>query len=100
MVRAGLARDASAALLATTDQLDAAGGRDVQNVNAGASQFGQDDLAEDHDFFRCGRHAAQPETHALEALVHDAAALQVVVFGMAEYRLIEHPAVVHRPPHD
>ena len=44
--------------------------------------------------------AAQAETHTLKALVHDAAARQFEVFGVAQHRLVEHRAVFHRPPHD
>ena len=47
---------------------------------------GEFDVAVDHDFFRRRRHAAQTEPHALEALVHDAAARQVEVFAVAEHR--------------
>ena len=74
MVRAGLAGDAHAALLAAADQLDAAGRRDVQDVQPAAGQLGQRDVAVDHDLLGRRRHAAQAQPHALEALVHDAAA--------------------------
>ena len=62
--------------------------------------LGQGDFAVDHDLFGRGRHAAQPQPHALEALVHDAAARQLQVLGMAEDRLVEHAAVFHGAAHD
>ena len=99
-MRTGLAADADAALLAATDQLDAAGRRDVQDVDARPGQLGQGDLAVDHHLFRRRRQAAQAQTHALEAFVHDAAARQVEVLGVAQHRLVEHRAVFHRPAHD
>ena len=100
VVRAGLAADAHAAQLGPADQIDAAGRRDVQDVQPAAGQLGQGDVAVDHDLLGRGRHAAQAQPHALEALVHDAAARQVEVLAVAEDGLVEHAAVFEGPPHD
>src|SRR5204863_1146672 len=92
--------DANAALLAATDQLDAAGRRDVQDVDARPRQPRQGDLAVDHYLLGNGRIAAQAQAHALEALVHDAVFAQFGVLTVAKDRLVKHLAVFHRPPHD
>ena len=62
-----------------------------------AGQLGQGDVAVDHDLLGRRRHAAQAQAHALEALVHDAAARQLEVLGVAEHGLVEHAAVFHAP---
>ena len=81
VVRTGLAGDADAALSGPADQVDAAGRGDVQDVQPAAGQLGQGDVAVDHHLLGRGRHAAQAQPHALEALVHDAAARQLEVLG-------------------
>ena len=65
-----------------------------------AGQLGQVDVAVDHHLLGRGRHAAQAQAHALEAFVHDAAARQLQVLGMAEHRLVEHAAIFQGPAHD
>ena len=85
---------------APADQIDAAGRRDVLDVNPAAGDLGQLDVAEDMDLLGHGRHAADAQGRADEALVHHAAARQVEVFAVVDDRLVEHPAVFERPPHD
>ncbi len=100
VVRAGLAADADAALPGAADEVDAAGRGDVQDVQPAAGQLRQRDVAVDHHLLGGGRHAVQPQPHALEALVHDAAAGQVQVLAMAEHGLVEHPAIFQGAAHD
>src|SRR5262245_38190342 len=100
MVRADFAGDADAALSSAADELDAAGGRDVQDVQPAAGDGGQLDVAVDHDLFGGGGHAAQAQTHALDALVHDAALGQLEVLGVAEAGLAEHARVFEGAAHD
>ena len=54
--------------LAAADQIDAAGGGNVQDVQPAAGQLGQRDVAVDHDFLGGGRHAAQPQAACFRSL--------------------------------
>jgi len=69
-------------------------------MHSTSGQFCQRDFSINHDLFRGRGHAAQPETHALVALVHDSAASQVQVFGVTEDCLVEHAAIFHGATHD
>src|SRR5262249_43353417 len=100
VVRAGLAADADAATASPADQVHAARRRDVQNVEPAAGQLGQFDVTVDHHFLG-GRWPATPaEAETPDPPVHDAALAQVQVLGVAEHRLVEHPAVLQSPAHD
>lgn len=73
VMRAGLAGDADAAGLAAADEVDAAGRRDMQDVQPAAGDLGQLDVAMNHDLLGRRRHAPQPQPHAFDPLVHHAA---------------------------
>ena len=70
MVRRGLGRDRHAVGLGRTDELDAAGRRQVQEVDARAGEPGQLDVAVDHQLLGDRRPAGQAELAAAAALVH------------------------------
>ena len=72
-------RDAAA--LGPAHQLDAAGARDVHDVDAPARGFGQQDVAGDHDILGHGRHAGQAQQQRDQPFVHDAAAGQLANLG-------------------
>lgn len=42
----------------------------------------------------------QPEPHTFMALMHDAAACELKILGVAEHRLVEHTAIFEGPAHD
>ena len=65
-----------------------------------AGQLRQRDVAEDVISSATAGMPRRPSSHAHEPFVHHAAARQVQVLAVAQHRLVEHPAVFERPPHD
>ena len=52
-----------------------------------------------HHVLGGGGHARQAEHQRNQALVHHAVLRQLADFGMIEDRLVEHQAILERPPH-
>jgi hypothetical protein len=69
--------------------------RDVRDVQVRARQLGQHEVAGDHDLFRGGGLAGEPELGRDDALVHRGVAGQVAVFRMADDGRAEGQGVLH-----
>ena len=99
VVRARLGRDADAAPLPLADQLDGARRRDVLDVQPAAGDLGQADVAGDHDVLGRRGHAARPEPHRLEPLVHHAAAVSSMTWQCCMTTRSNIFEYYERPPH-
>ena len=95
VVRGGLAGDLHASRLTGTHELQAMGGGDVLDVQLGAGQLGDLDIAGDLQLLACRRPALEGQTGRDLALVDLAVTDQVLVLAMAHKDLAEHLAVVH-----
>ena len=95
VVRSGLAGNLNTSGLTGTHDLQAMGGGDVLNVQLGAGQLGDLDVAGDLELLAGSRPALESQTGRDLALVDLAVADQVLVLAVAHKDLAEHLAVVH-----
>ena len=93
VIRRRLGGDADATLLRPPDQLDAAGRRDAEHMEPTAGELGELEVAVEDDLLGGRGHDAEAEAHADDPLVHDAAAGELEILGVAHDRLVEHPAI-------
>ena len=71
MVRSDFAGDAEAALFGRTDLIERGLGGEVSDVEAGAGELDELNVASDADGFGGGGHAAEAETRGSDAFAHD-----------------------------
>ncbi len=103
-----LAGDRNAPRLRVPEEPHGGGGRHVGDVDRGAGEIGEGDVARDHDLLGRRRDPPEPEVRRHEALVHHAALAERGVLGVRDdraterLRVLERPAeegrVHHRPP--
>ena len=99
VVRCGLGGHAHASRLRLADELHAALGGDVAQVNVLAVRLGDEDVARDHDLLRRARRAAQAQQRGHVALVHHAAVDQIWILAVRDDRHVEVIRIDQRQPH-
>ena len=100
MMGAGFAGNGNAAGFGFAQKADAAGGAHVLAMDFGAGEFGQENVAGDNGFFADGRPAAQAESRAPVAFVHDAIGNERIILAVIENREIEHAGVFEGAAHE
>jgi hypothetical protein len=99
-MRTGFSRDLQTACLRFPHHAHRTGGADVREVETGAGQFSQRDIARDHDIFRSRRNARKAEFGRDQPFVHTPALRQVQIFAVVHDRHVEGARVFHGASHD
>ena len=95
VVRRHLGGDADAARLRVADEAHRARGGRVSDVDVGAGQLGQQDVARDHHVFGRGGLPRQTELGGHDALVDRGAGAEGRILGVADDRRAEGQRVLH-----
>ena len=72
----------------------------MRDVETGAGELGEDDVAIDRDDLRCSRNALKPESRGPVALVHDAFGMKLRRLAMLDDGHVENSRIFHGAPHD
>ena len=99
VVRGGLAGNGQTLGLSGANHIEAACGGDVLDVQLGAGEFREHDIAGDLQLLALRRPAEKTQARRGDALVHLALANKVFVLAMAHEHLVKHLAVVHAAAH-
>ena len=93
-------RDAGTALFGAADDTDGVAGRNMLEVDVGASGLREDHVAGDDDVFGGVRPAAEPKSRGDFALVHDGTLRERGVLTVIHDREVEHRRVFARATHE
>src|ERR1700677_1047097 len=99
VMRRDLAGDAHAEFLGVTDIFERAGGGHVRDVQAGAGENGEFDVASGADGFGFRGNAFQAETDGARPFAHHAAGEERGIFAVVDHGKIQRVAVVHYLAH-
>ena len=100
MVRRDFAGDAQAHLFREANIFERAGGGHVRDVQAGASERGEFDIASGANGFGLRGNAFQAEANGARAFAHDAAGEERRIFAVINHRQTERIAIIHHLAHE
>ncbi len=99
VMRRNLGRNTDSFLFGCSYQVNGSGCTQVSDMQTGAGEFRQQNIAGHDYFFGGSRHSGQSDSSRNNPFVHLTAFIQCTVFTVFNYRQTESTTVVHSLPH-